>query len=390
MKVRIDVQMGPIRGWIDDLINDIRGPVKRAFLEEMGKTGLEILREEMPEGKTGKLRAGAKYEIFLESEDRSSVGWWSDARTSDGKRLDIIVDQGPGQPDRTKASPGRYVPAIGKRLINRPKQSERGLFHGTRGTAGLIQGLRPYGPKQYISIIKEALRHFGKDYDKLMRSKRVHDTYIGNYTFKKLMKEVSRKRSYTSMVYGTTDIGLAYEYADAGPEKLRIILGIADVGTYAIDKYLAERFGPPTILELRDVVWEAKSHKALGLVEEAIGGTHSWDQDIVLGARVPKEYVHRAALGRRERKMLTSREQAAQYTEARGWEFPAESKDYMAALDIPGTERGKFMEEAGRGKYRGVGWHPGSKRTPFYSRAFRRIKQEAGRVLEAALEGVRA
>ena len=456
-RVTAHLSIGGTHKRIDDMVAAIRGPVRQEALRRIGERGLTILRQEMPEGKTGDLRAKAQFAIFQDSAHKFTVGWWSSARTSDGKFKDKIVDQGKGQPDRTKASPGRYVPAIGRRLLNRPnpKWQERhgkGLYHGTRGTKALTEGIKPYGPTQYIALIKEALRHFGKSYDKLMTDPREHDTVMRYKSFRGLIKELKRKKSYSSLVYASLERSVTFDYAHGGPEKLTMALQIAGVDLYDISNYITERFGAPTILEIRGMEWKYGAGHGYG-GDDYIGGEDP--TDIIMGTNVPKEYVHRAALGGRPRRKLTTREQAAGYARAKGWEFPAETKVYRDLYDPPEHEikmfsprglyeedlgpgevdptislisvRGKrskrwerfielhefghavdwarggrsadwppsqakeefaqiFAREAGKGKYAGVGWHPGSKRTPFYRRSARKIRRIVEPIMNEVME----
>ncbi len=141
-KVTANLSIGGFHKRIDVLVDAVRGPVRAEALRRIGERGLTILREEMPEGKTGDLRAKATYAVFQSSQHKFEIGWWSSAKTSDGKFKDKIVNQGKGQPDHTASSPGRYVPAIGKRLVK-----------GRQGGIGLgIQAVREWAQQKGLKM----------------------------------------------------------------------------------------------------------------------------------------------------------------------------------------------------------------------------------------------
>ena len=132
-RVRIDAR-GVIR-WLQ-MERDTWDRKGEKIVRRLGEKGLVILREEVPVGATGRLRASCWVEV---SKHTAKVGT--------NMPYDKYVD-GEG---KTASSPGRYVPAIDKRLVNVSKRNpDIGVHPGSKRT--------PYSARTAERMKAEAAR----------------------------------------------------------------------------------------------------------------------------------------------------------------------------------------------------------------------------------------
>jgi len=108
---RVKVITGPFQHYFARRVKDIK-QYKEELFTELEPKGLEILEEEAPKN-TGNFSKN-----FESKKDETRLWWFNLTETEDGILLDLILDNSAGGGDRTASSPGRYVPAIKKRLVN--------------------------------------------------------------------------------------------------------------------------------------------------------------------------------------------------------------------------------------------------------------------------------
>jgi len=110
----------------------------KEILDESAEMMAESIRDEAPKGATGKLRNSV---IIEETHDKRSV----------------IVDSPYGRfvNDGTGPSPGRYVPAIGKRLVNPP----RGMHPGVPATHFFDKGVG-YATSRIFGMVHRKLYEY--------------------------------------------------------------------------------------------------------------------------------------------------------------------------------------------------------------------------------------
>jgi len=107
---------------------------ERTLLGKVADRGLEILKEEVPEGKTRELYDSCWSEVVGHT-----------ARVGTAVPYDKFID-GDGM---TASSPGRYVPAIGKRLVMPSKRNPSiGTHPGSRQT--------PFSRRTAERMVREA------------------------------------------------------------------------------------------------------------------------------------------------------------------------------------------------------------------------------------------
>lgn len=136
-QLRLKVVMGPFHHWFRTTTDKYRKRKDEIFTKA-GPRGIELLAAEAPK-RTGKFAGNFQFD---RTGDR--MWWFNPTRTEDGILLDLLIDRPPGGPDRTRASPGRYVPAIGKRLVS--TSSTKTVVVGGRSfkiTSGRNIGMHP-------------------------------------------------------------------------------------------------------------------------------------------------------------------------------------------------------------------------------------------------------
>lgn len=261
---------------------------------------------------------------------------WVIDEMPDRREIFSTENYGHFQNDGTKPSPGRYVKAIDRRLVNPPGPGV--IYHGTRGTKALERGLMPLGAKRYKSMIKEALKHFGKEYKKEIRSRKKHFDF--ETTLAQQMRDIKHEASFSSRVYGTRDLGTAFEYAESGPEKIRRALETVGIYTGEINRYMDMKFGHPIVLQIRGIKPLLGQHYGDdGGIAEEMG------MDLILGKFVSKEHISRISRKTAERAGLSDEE----------------------------------LSKAGNVKQRNIGMHPGVPATHFFDNAV----EDADREIDA-------
>jgi len=125
----------------------------RKFLRRVGEAGVETARQECPV-RTGRLRDSIRYTISLVHPPTVTIEATA-MKPDKGIRYGIFVERG------TAPSPGRYVPAIGKRLVRPSRRNPRvGEHPGTPANPFMFRTLLDLEHRAIPSIIQELISEF--------------------------------------------------------------------------------------------------------------------------------------------------------------------------------------------------------------------------------------